>query len=185
VLRRDLDALNSELPRQFVLPLDPTKMLRRIKVEKCKYMDSKKLPLWLVFENADEAGDDYYVIFKAGDDLRQDVLTLQMINIMDRLWKAEGIDLKLSPYGCISTGDEVGLLEVVLNSETNASIAGSAMAEMMDNTIFTTWLKDQNRTPEAWASALTNYRLSTAGYCVATYDVVACEETSSLACSSF
>lgn len=31
------------------------------------------------------------VIFKAGDDLRQDVLTLQMIRIMDKLWQNEGI----------------------------------------------------------------------------------------------
>jgi len=103
VLHRDLEALNQELPQEFELPLDPKLKLGRIRVEKCKYMDSKKLPLWLVFENADPNGDDYYVIFKSGDDLRQDVLTLQMIRIMDRLWQSEGIDLKLSPYGCIAT----------------------------------------------------------------------------------
>lgn len=51
-------------------------------------------PLWIVFENDDPYGDDIYVIFKNGDDLRQDMLTLQMIRIMDKLWKKEGLDLR-------------------------------------------------------------------------------------------
>ncbi len=42
---------------------------------------SKKLPLWLVFENADRNGENITVMFKCGDDLRQDVLTLQMIKV--------------------------------------------------------------------------------------------------------
>ena len=74
--------------------------------------------------------------------------------------------------GCISTGDEVGLLEVVLNSETNANIskqAGGARAELMDNSVFTQWLQDQNRSPEAFDMAVEKFRLSTAGYCVATF----------------
>lgn len=51
-------------------------------------------PLWIVFENDDLHGDDIYVIFKNGDDLRQDMLALQMIRIMDKLWKNEGLDLR-------------------------------------------------------------------------------------------
>lgn len=57
-------------------------------------MDSKMRPLWIVFQNWDMHGDDVYVIMKNGDDLRQDMLTLQMIRIMDRLWKNEGLDLR-------------------------------------------------------------------------------------------
>ena len=207
VLRRDLEALNKELPQEFELPLDPKLKLSRLKVQKCRFMDSKKLPLWLVFENADPLGDDYYVMFKSGDDLRQDVLTLQMIRIMDRLWQSEGLDLKseyimqsppnsvyrvmseglfvvtVSSYGCIATGDEEGLLEIVMNSDTMANISKDAgenrrgvggkaaelQAELLDPSVFTVWLRGNNRSVEEFTAAVHKFVLSTAGYCVATY----------------
>ena len=49
------------------------------------------MPLWLVFVNADPRGKDLYVIFKDGDDLRQDLLTLQMFRIMDNVWRRAGL----------------------------------------------------------------------------------------------
>lgn len=85
-------------------------------------MDSKMRPLWIVFENSDRYGEDVYIIFKNGDDLRQDMLTLQMLKIMDRLWKKEGLDLRMTPYGCISLENRVGMIEVVLNADTIANI---------------------------------------------------------------
>lgn len=34
-----------------------------------------------------------------------------------------GLDLQLRPYNCVATGDEIGMLEVVLDSETTSHIS--------------------------------------------------------------
>ncbi len=41
---------------------------------------------------------------------------------MDKLWTREGYQLRLSPYGVIATGEEIGMVDVVANAETTASI---------------------------------------------------------------
>ena len=38
--------------------------------------------------------DTNSMMYKKGDDLRQDILILQLVTVMDRLWKAEGMDLR-------------------------------------------------------------------------------------------
>lgn len=35
--------------------------------DKCKFMDSKMKPLWMVFSNQDPGARDIYIIFKDGD----------------------------------------------------------------------------------------------------------------------
>jgi hypothetical protein len=42
----------------------------------------------------------YSLIFKVGDDLRQDQLVVQLFELMDRLLKRENLDLRLTPYRC-------------------------------------------------------------------------------------
>lgn len=40
----------------------------------------------------------YQVIYKKGDDLRQDQVVVQIFSLMDRLLKRENLDLRLTPY---------------------------------------------------------------------------------------
>ena len=35
-----------------------------------------------------------------------------MIRLMDKIWKKNGLDLRLRPYGAVATGDEIGMIEV-------------------------------------------------------------------------
>lgn len=127
VLRERL--AQTDFPSSFQLPLNPNLRAKGIIPGKCRVMESKKKPLWLTFENAVPGGKNIVVMFKAGDDLRQDQLTLQVLSVMDKLWKQAGLDMCMSPYGCISTGDEIGMLEIVLNSATLANIVASSRSE--------------------------------------------------------
>lgn len=54
------------------------------------------MPSKLTFLTTDNS--EYIVIFKHGDDLRQDQLILQTIALMDKLLRRENLDLKLTPY---------------------------------------------------------------------------------------
>ncbi|XP_045867806.1 phosphatidylinositol 4,5-bisphosphate 3-kinase catalytic subunit delta isoform isoform X1 [Meles meles] len=154
-------------------PLDPSTLLAEVCVEQCTFMDSKMKPLWVMYSN-EEAGSDGSVgiIFKNGDDLRQDMLTLQMIQLMDVLWKQEGLDLRMTPYGCLSTGDRTGLIEVVLRSDTIANIqlnkSNMAATAAFNKDALLNWLKSKNP-GEALDRAIEEFTLSCAGYCVATY----------------
>eukprot|EP00818_Percolomonas_sp_WS_P000436 CAMPEP_0117450160 /NCGR_PEP_ID=MMETSP0759-20121206/8321_1 /TAXON_ID=63605 /ORGANISM="Percolomonas cosmopolitus, Strain WS" /LENGTH=1050 /DNA_ID=CAMNT_0005242665 /DNA_START=790 /DNA_END=3942 /DNA_ORIENTATION=- len=158
-------------PSDFVLPLDPKIRVTGVKPEKCKVMSSKKLPLWLVFKNADPEGKDVYVIYKAGDDLRQDLLTLQVLKIMDGIWKRENLDLHIQAYGCVCTGDETGMIEVVLNSDTIANItyAQGGPSAAFSELPLEKWLRKWNTSPEEWDLCVENFMYSSAAYCVATY----------------
>ncbi|KAB0402944.1 hypothetical protein E2I00_003601 [Balaenoptera physalus] len=128
-------------------PLDPSTLLAEVCVEQCTFMDSKMKPLW-------------------------DMLSLQMIQLMDVLWKQEGLDLRMTPYGCLSTGDHTGLIEVVLHSDTIANIqlnkSNMAATAAFNKDALLNWLKSKNP-GEALDRAIEEFTLSCAGYCVATY----------------
>ena len=153
-------------------PLQPNFLVKGIKPEKCKYMDSKMKPLWMVFNNQEELGSSIYQIFKNGDDLRQDMLTMQLFRIMDSLWQEQGLDLRLSPYSCLSTGNMVGMIEIVLNAFTLAKIhkkyGGGAKGAFTSNALYN-YLLDVNKDRRDLDNAIKNFTLSCAGYCVATF----------------
>uniref|UniRef100_A0A8C5ENU4 phosphatidylinositol-4,5-bisphosphate 3-kinase n=1 Tax=Gouania willdenowi TaxID=441366 RepID=A0A8C5ENU4_GOUWI len=153
-------------------PLNPSIQLSGINVERCRYMDSKMKPLWIVYNNKLLGGDTLGIIFKNGDDLRQDMLTLQILRLMDLLWKEANLDLRVVPYGCLATGDRAGLIEVVSSAETIANIqltsSNVAAAAAFNKDALLNWLKERN-SGDALERAIEEFTLSCAGYCVATY----------------
>ncbi|XP_041920357.1 phosphatidylinositol 4,5-bisphosphate 3-kinase catalytic subunit beta isoform isoform X5 [Alosa sapidissima] len=153
-------------------PLSPNVLLASVNVEKCKYMDSKMKPLWIVYDNKLLGGDTLGIIYKNGDDLRQDMLTLQILKLMDMLWKEANLDLRILPYGCLATGDRSGLIEVVMSADTIANIqktsSNMTATAAFNKDALLNWLKEKN-SGEALERAIEEFTLSCAGYCVATY----------------
>jgi phosphatidylinositol 3-kinase len=62
------------------------------------------------------------IMFKMGDDLRQDQLVVQLISLMDNLLKKENLDLKLTPYKVLATSRSLGMIELVPNSTNIADV---------------------------------------------------------------
>ncbi|XP_037085817.1 phosphatidylinositol 4,5-bisphosphate 3-kinase catalytic subunit beta isoform-like [Pollicipes pollicipes] len=157
----------------FSNPLDQTAVCKKLRLETFTYFESKMTPFRLIFESVDEGGDPINLIFKSGDDLRQDMLTLQTIRIIDKLWKDEGYDLRLNAYGCIATGPRVGMIELVQDAKTVANIHKEKgmfkpTAAFRRDTIFK-WLRDCNRSEEELRRAVREFSLSCAGYSVITF----------------
>ena len=135
----------------------------------CSYFPFNTLPLKLTFHSAEPEGKIYHfttvmhwecfmhrclwintvnensmvnAMYKVGDDLRQDMLTLQMVwdfrflcslicrltkssyfklkvRIMDKLWRKHGLDLKMVTFSCVPTGPRRGfIVELVTGAET-------------------------------------------------------------------
>jgi phosphatidylinositol 3-kinase len=101
------------------LPLNARVEITGIIAEKSSVFKSNLFPLLLYFQCSD--GSDYPVIFKDGDDMRQDQLVIQLFTLMDRLLRKENLDLKLSPYDVLATGPLQGMAQFI-PSKTIAAI---------------------------------------------------------------
>nr|XP_056701969.1 phosphatidylinositol 4,5-bisphosphate 3-kinase catalytic subunit gamma isoform [Euleptes europaea] len=173
-LKQKLEKLqDSKFPECFRVPYDPGLKAGALVIEKCKIMASKKKPLWLEFKCADPtslSNETIGIIFKHGDDLRQDMLILQILRIMESVWEEESLDLCLLPYGCISTGNKIGMIEIVKDAATIAKIhsTGGNTGAFKDE-ILNQWLKEKCIIEEKFQAAVERFVYSCAGYCVATF----------------
>eukprot|EP01117_Protostelium_nocturnum_P008846 TRINITY_DN3170_c0_g2_i1.p1 TRINITY_DN3170_c0_g2~~TRINITY_DN3170_c0_g2_i1.p1 ORF type:complete len:1507 (-),score=561.16 TRINITY_DN3170_c0_g2_i1:79-4599(-) len=160
-----------QLPPSFQTIINPAQVAKGIRIEKCKFMDSKTVPIWVEFENVDSFGDSFSAILKVGDDLRQDQLTLQMMSIMDNLWRKEGLDMRMIRYKVVATGPDMGWVEVVEDSTTCAWIQAQAggISRVFDEKILAQWIRQQNPSDQAYSNAVDAFLRSCAASCVSTY----------------
>ncbi|KFM77587.1 Phosphatidylinositol-4-phosphate 3-kinase C2 domain-containing subunit alpha, partial [Stegodyphus mimosarum] len=158
------------------LPLSPSLEVCGIDVKSCSYFTSNTLPLKLVFHTPDMTGTNNEAIFKVGDDLRQDMITLQMIRIMDKLWLKEGLDLKIVTFTCVATEFRKGMVELVPDAETLRKIQTElGLTGSFKDRPIAEWLQKHNTSELEYQQAVENFTLSCAGYCVATYILGICD----------
>lgn len=102
-----LDSVNQVLmERPTSLPLGPGTEVIGVNSRSSGFFNSYTLPLKICFIGSDRL--PLPAIFKAGDDLQQDMLTIQLVRIMDKLWLKEGLDLKMVTFNCVPTGHKKG-----------------------------------------------------------------------------
>ena len=104
------------------IPLDPSVEVCGIVPERCSVFPSAMCPLKLTFIVTDETVKSnnprvdknlYNVMYKVGDDVRQDQLVLQMIDLMDFLLKKINYDFKFTVYKVLAFSEDDGMVEFV------------------------------------------------------------------------
>ncbi|XP_044301548.1 phosphatidylinositol 4-phosphate 3-kinase C2 domain-containing subunit beta isoform X2 [Varanus komodoensis] len=158
------------------LPLSPSLLVKGIVPRDCSYFNSNAVPLKLSFQNVDPLGENIRVIFKCGDDLRQDMLTLQMIRIMNKIWVQEGLDMRMVIFRCFSTGRGRGMVEMIPNAETlrKIQVEHGVTGSFKDRPL-ADWLQKHNPKEDEYEKAVENFIYSCAGCCVATYVLGICD----------
>uniref|UniRef100_A0A672YWS0 Phosphatidylinositol-4-phosphate 3-kinase, catalytic subunit type 2 beta n=1 Tax=Sphaeramia orbicularis TaxID=375764 RepID=A0A672YWS0_9TELE len=158
------------------LPLNPALLVRGINIQSCSFFNSNAVPLKLSFQNLDPLGENINVIFKSGDDLRQDMLTLQIIRIMNKIWIQEGLDMRMVIFKCFSTGRGRGMVEMIPQADTlrKIQVEHGVTGSFKDRPL-ADWLQKHNPTDEQYDKAVENFIYSCAGCCVATYILGICD----------
>lgn len=146
------------------LPLDPSVSIVGCYPEEAMVFKSSLFPLLIHFKTSD--GKKYPIIFKTGDDLRQDQLVIQIISLMDKLLQKENLDLKLSPYRILATSTTAGAVQFIGSMSLAAASAkyrGSILAYMKANN------PDDKADLGVRKEVMDTFVKSCAGYCVITY----------------
>lgn len=162
------------------MPLDPTVPICGLIPENTIMFASAIYPAVVTFIVADQRGEGggggedgggeqtYKIIFKSGDDLRQDQLVMQMMNLMDGVLKKVNLDLEVLTYGILATGANDGIMEFV-----SPSLPVSAVLSKHKG--IQNFLREHNPDKDAKATygispkVLDTFIRSCAGSCVLTY----------------
>ncbi|NWV97507.1 P3C2G kinase, partial [Machaerirhynchus nigripectus] len=181
VLNMELSSLQQFFQEVKVcrLPLNPALVVQGIEADSCSYFTSNAFPLKISFINANAPRGNINVIFKIGDDLRQDMLVLQIIRVMDSIWLQEGLDMQMIIYRCLSTGKGQGLVQMVPDATTLAKIhrESGLIGPLKENTI-KKWFHHHHPLESSYQEAVRNFFYSCAGWCVVTFILGVCDRHS-------
>lgn len=161
-----------EIYNEHSLPLDPHLKVHGVIKDKCTVFRSAMFPVKYTFKvtndtqehNPGEEKDKFEVMFKYGDDLRQDQLILQIFNYMDSILQKVHLDYEFTTYKVLATSKTDGFVEFVPNSKTIFDIS-KEYSKNIRKYLEEHSLKDQ----QDMNKKIDSFVNSCAGYCVVTY----------------
>eukprot|EP00817_Percolomonadidae_sp_ATCC50343_P000368 CAMPEP_0117432914 /NCGR_PEP_ID=MMETSP0758-20121206/12339_1 /TAXON_ID=63605 /ORGANISM="Percolomonas cosmopolitus, Strain AE-1 (ATCC 50343)" /LENGTH=987 /DNA_ID=CAMNT_0005223181 /DNA_START=192 /DNA_END=3155 /DNA_ORIENTATION=+ len=154
-------------PHPTTLPLVPSLSIHEFDPSKSTIFKSAMNPLLLPFKVSSSASNtrsSFLAIYKSGDDLRQDQLVNQVLRLMDKILRENGLNMALTPYRVLATGRSSGFVECITPNQ--------ALSAVIKKSSIHAWLESQcssSASSCSYASACRNFILSCAGYSVITY----------------
>ena len=172
---RKLDVLPGDIPH-VPFPLNPTIQIIGLNPSSARMFASAIYPAVISFNTPESllnttgspsAGPSIVkMMFKCGDDLRQDQLIMQMFSLMDNLLKKVNLDLKLNTYGILALSKDDGLMEFVDGSDAVSAILSQYKTIQQ---YLRTYNEDPNGPYGINSDVFENFIKSTAASCVVTY----------------
>ncbi|KAH1001445.1 hypothetical protein HUJ04_005466 [Dendroctonus ponderosae] len=140
--------------------------LARFKVVRCGINELENIAMAVSINETYEfsLGPEQWqaAIFKVGDDVRQDMLALQVIGIFKHVFQTVGLDLYLFPYRVVATAPGCGVIECVPNAKSRDQLGRQTDIGMFEY-FLTTYGEE---TSKEFQNARRNFIISMAAYSV-------------------
>ena len=124
-----------------------------------------------------EESPEKKIILRLGNDLRPDILAIQILKIMDKLWLDNNLDLKLTTFSICPSEIFAGYIEYVNFSELYKIQNSSGIIGVLDKEAIIKFLRGNTNMKnnaneiyenDTYEERVDNFIKSLAGYCVAT-----------------
>ena len=104
---------------EISLPLNFKYRVNKIDLENSKLIvkDTKHIQLLLNLKNVDHLGDDFIITYYNDQDIRMNLVTMQLFNVLHTIWCENNLKLKMSLYNVMTTSRNKGIIQLIPDSQ--------------------------------------------------------------------